>query len=63
MFDDRAAGDLAGVMPAHSVSDDPDTELRLDEVLILVELAYAALVGYRPCVKSKETSVHRSRPE
>ena len=56
MLHDGAAGDLAGLVTAHAVGHHPKSERRLDQILILVEFANAALVADCPCVKSKETS-------
>ena len=44
-FGDLGAGDLAGLMPAHAVSDRPQAPVRADEDRVLVDLSLETDVG------------------
>ena len=45
MLDDAGRGDLAGIVSAHAVGDQPQPAARLHQIAVFVELAHAALVA------------------
>ena len=58
MIDDAGGGDLAGVVPAHAVGNEPQAALRFDQVVVFIDLAHAALVAYAVAFERDGDIVH-----